>query len=162
MYIHLGERSVYLLALPGHTSDSIGVMVESERILFAGDAVLAVPYIVFGSVQDTIQSLRTVRTLRPESVVQGHGNLLLKGELAEELESSTHYLEVIQEKVQCLVQQGLPPSALRDIDIESCGMSRVPLDGLVQYLHAENLEALYARMSAQAKPSVGKPGLPIR
>ncbi|MGQ9492678.1 MAG: MBL fold metallo-hydrolase [Anaerolineae bacterium] len=146
LFIHLGNRTLYLTPLPGHTKDSIGVMIEGDRILFAGDSVLPVPYIVWGDLDATVQSLRAVRALKPESVIQGHGILLLKGELAEEIESSLHYLQAIAEKVQKLVQEGAPESALAGIDIESCGKSRVPLDGLVQYLHQENLIALYARL----------------
>lgn len=152
MFIHLGDRSLYLTPLPGHTLDSIGVMVEGDRILFAGDAVLPVPYIVWGDLDATAQSLRTVRALKPESVVQGHGVLLLKGELADEIESSLRYLQIIHDKVQKLVQEGAPESALARIDIESCGKSRVPLDGLVQYLHQENLLALYSRLK-EAQPT---------
>jgi len=149
-YIHLGSRSLYLTALPGHTTDSIGVLIEGDRILFAGDAVMPVPYIVWGSAEDTTRSLRAVRTLRPESVIQGHGDLLLKGELAEELETSIQYLQCITERVAELAEHGAPESALREIDIESCGKSRVPLDGLVQHLHRENLLSLYSKLSNRA------------
>jgi hypothetical protein len=62
-------------------------------------------------------------------------------------------LECIKERVQELVQKGASESALRDIDIESCGKSRVPLDGLVQHLHRENLLALYSHLQTKAKPS---------
>jgi len=150
-HIHLGDRSLYLVPLPGHTQDSIGVLVEGDRILFTGDAVLPVPYIVWGDIEDSAHSLRAVRALKPESVVQGHGDLLLKGELSYELESSIHYLQCINERVRQLVQEGASESALLDIDIESCGKSRVPLDGLVQYLHQENLLALYRRLKGKAQ-----------
>ncbi len=156
-YIHLGDRSLYLTPLPGHTRDSIGVMIEGDRILFAGDAVLPVPYIVWGDAANTINSLRAVRALRPESVVQGHGDLLLKGELGEEIESSIHYIEALVEKVQYLVNQGAPQSAVAGIDIESCGKSRVPLDGLVQQLHRENAIALYQRLSGKPEAMEAKP-----
>jgi len=151
MYIHLGDRSLYLTPLPGHTRDSIGVLIEGDKILFAGDAVLPVPYIVWGDPEDSARSLRAVRALKPESVMQGHGELLLKGELADEIESGIYYLQCINEKVQQLVQKGAPESALLDIDIESCGKSRVPLDGLVQHLHQENLLALHSRLQDKAK-----------
>jgi glyoxylase-like metal-dependent hydrolase (beta-lactamase superfamily II) len=156
MYIHLGDRSLLLTPLPGHTADSIGVLIEGDKILFAGDAVLPVPYIVWGDAGHTAHSLRTVRMLKPESVIQGHGDLLLKGELVEEIESSMRYLQCITEKVQELVDKGEPEAALRDIDIESCGKSRVPLDGLVQHLHRENLAALYSRLKT-AEESSDKP-----
>jgi cyclase len=148
MYLHLGHRSLYLVHLPGHTNDSIGVFVEGAKILFAGDAVLPVPYIVWGDPEATIRSFGTVRALRPDSVVQGHGQLLLRGELAEEIESSTHYLRCINDRVRQVVEQDAPSSALYNIDIESCGKSRIPLDGLVRLLHEENLFALYQRFNS--------------
>jgi hypothetical protein len=36
---------------------------------------------------------------------------------------------------------------MREISIESCGKSRIPLNGLVQQLHAANLLSLYDRMA---------------
>jgi len=150
-YVHLGDRSLFITPLPGHTRDSIAVMIEGDRILFAGDAVLPVPYIVWGDTMHTINSLRAVRALRPESVVQGHGDLLLKGELGDEVESSIQYLETMTERVRELVHNRAPESAVASIDIESCGKSRVPLDGLVQYLHRENAAAVYRRLSAKPK-----------
>ena len=156
-YIHLGDRSLLLAPLPGHTSDSIGVLIEGDKILFAGDAMLPVPYIVWGDAGHTAHSLRTIRALKPESVIQGHGDLLLKGELGEEIESSMHYLECITTKVKELAETDAPESALRAIDIESCGKSRVPLDGLVQHLHRENLAALYSQLkTAESGKKAGK------
>ena len=47
-----------------------------------------------------------------------------------------------------VIRRGDPPSALRDIDIESCGKSRIPLDGLVSKLHLDNLVTLYKQLAA--------------
>jgi len=47
--------------------------------------------------------------------------------------------------VSTLVQQGEPPEKLREIDIESCGISRISLDGLAPRLHLNNLVDLYKR-----------------
>ncbi len=155
-YVHLGARSLHVSALPGHTDNSIGVMVEGDKILFAGDAMLPVPHFVWGSVEASAKSLRAIKGLKPESVIQGHGPLLLRGELAHEIESSLRYLECIQQKVRRLVEKGGSESALLEIDIEACGKSRVPLDGLVQYLHRENLYALYSKLRAGVKSNEGK------
>ncbi len=149
-YIHLGARSLFITALPGHTYDCVGVLVEGDKILFAGDAMLPVPHIVWGDVADCARSLRAIRALKPESVVQGHGQLLLRGELAYEIDSSLKYLECAERQVRRLVESDAPQSSLLDVDIESCGKSRVPLDGLVQYLHRENLSALYSRIKREA------------
>jgi cyclase len=130
--------------------------VEGDKILFAGDAMLPVPHIVWGDTRDSARSLRAIRALKPESVIQGHGQLLLRGELAFEIESSLEYLRCLEERVERLVQKGGSQSELAQIDIEACGKSRVPLDGLVQYLHRENLYALYARLKGQAKRAEAK------
>jgi cyclase len=151
-HMHLGDRSLLLTPLPGHSKDCIGVFVEGDKILFAGDAMLPVPHFVWGNSQDSIRSLHAIRGLRPESVIQGHGQLLLRGELAIEIDSSLQYLRCVNERVQRLVQKGASESALQGIDIESCGKSRVPLDGLVQYLHQENLLAVYSQLKGEAQP----------
>lgn len=151
-FVHLGGRSLYLTPLPGHTEDSIGAMIEGDRILFSGDAVLPVPHIVWGDPDETARSLRAVRALKPESVIQGHGDLLLKGELVDEIESSIHYLDCVTTRVRELVQKQAPQSMLLEIDIESCGKSRVPLDGLVQFLHRDNLLSLYNKYQSPGRP----------
>jgi glyoxylase-like metal-dependent hydrolase (beta-lactamase superfamily II) len=152
-HIHLGARSLCITALPGHTHDCIGVLVEGDKILFAGDAMLPVPHFVWGDLEDCARSLRAMRALKPEIVVQGHGQLLLRGELAHEIESSLKYLECAEQQVRRLVESGGSQSSLREIEIESCGKSRVPLDGLVQHLHRENLSALYSRIKGESGDS---------
>ena len=124
-------------------------------MLFAGDAMLPVPPFVWGSPEASAKSLRAIKALKPESVIQGHGPLLLRGELAHEIESSLRYLDCIQREVQRLVDRGASESALLEVDIEACGKSRVPLDGLVQYLHRENLTALYSKLSHKVETSEG-------
>ncbi len=151
-HIHLGDRSLLLTPLPGHTRDCIGVLVEGDRILFSGDAMLPVPHVVWGDLEDSARSLQAIRTLKPESVIQGHGQLLLRGELALEIESSLDYLRCIQTRVQRHIREGAPESALLAIDIEACGKSRVPLDGLVQQLHRDNLLAVYHQLADAIKP----------
>lgn len=143
MHLHFGGRTLRLVHLPGHTADSIGVMIEGDRILFSGDAVMPVPYIPWGSREQLRNSLATVLTLKPEMIVQGHGEILLRGEVAQTIESSISYLDNIKERVAELVDRGGSEAELRKIDIEACGRSRIPLNGLVTQLHQANLRALF-------------------
>jgi glyoxylase-like metal-dependent hydrolase (beta-lactamase superfamily II) len=149
MTLRLGDRTIQLIALPGHTPDSIGVYVEEDKILFAGDAVMPVPYIVGGDRAAMIDSLRAIGQLLLENIVQGHGEIILRGEVREALETSIFYLETIYEKVKEVVEAGAPPETIAEIDIEQCGKSRIPLNGLVQQLHEANLLYLYDLMTAQ-------------
>jgi cyclase len=149
--LRLGDRTMRLIHLPGHTPDLIGVYVEEDKILFAGDAVMPVPYIVGGDREAMIDSLRIIGQLSLENIVQGHGEVILRGEVEQALESSTFYLETIYEKVKEAVEAGAPPELVAEIDIEQCGKSRIPLNGLVQQLHEANLLHLYELMTAQVR-----------
>ncbi len=143
MHIHLAHRDLHLFHTPGNSPDGISVMVADERALIAGDTMMPVPHIARGNYERLIETLRQVKDLQPSFVVQGHGDVLLKGEVDEEVDSSIAYLRAIVERVQELVRKGAPPQQLRQIDIEECGKSRIPLDGLVSRLHLDNLVALY-------------------
>lgn len=147
--LRLGERTMQLIPLPGHTSDSIGVYVEEDKILFAGDTVMPVPYIVGGDRLAMINSLRAISQLNLENIVQGHGEVILRGEVEETLKTSIRYLENIYEKVKEAVETGASPESVAEIDIEQCGKSRIPLNGLVQQLHEANLFYLYDLMMDQ-------------
>jgi cyclase len=108
-----------------------------------------VPLVVRGDTEELIKSMRTIKTLNLENVVQGHGGVLLRGEIDESVDSNIAYLRAIERRVRALVDKGQPRSELSTITLESCGKSRIPLGGLVQRLHVANLEHLYSQMTGQ-------------
>ena len=145
--LRLGNKTLRLMHTPGTTPDSIVVYVKEDKVLFAGDTVMPVPYIVDGDRLELRESLRAISKLTlVDNIVQGHGGVLLRGEVKETLRSSIAYLDTIYEKVQEKIEAGAPRDELRRIGIESCGKSRIPLDGLVQDLHQANLEMLYDQL----------------
>ncbi len=141
--LHLGNKTMRLMHMPGHTADSIAIYVEEDKVLFAGDAVMPLPYIVGGDLRKAVESLRAIGRMSLESIVQGHGEILLRGEIGPTIESNILYLETIYEKVRKKVAAGAPWREVERIDIESCGKSRIPLGGLVRELHRANLRFLY-------------------
>lgn len=149
--LRLGNKTLRLMHMPGTTPDSIVVYVRENRVLFAGDTVMPVPYIVDGDRQELRESLRAISKLSLDNIVQGHGGVLLRGEIKATLKSSIAYLDTIHKMVQEKVEAGAPRDALRKISIESCGKSRIPLDGLVQDLHQANLEALYDQLVSEER-----------
>jgi glyoxylase-like metal-dependent hydrolase (beta-lactamase superfamily II) len=122
------------------------VLLREDRILFAGDMMMPLPHIVDGDIDDMVRSLQMVPQLGLENVVQGHGEVVLRGEIDESVKSHLKYLEAIRRKVQVAEKKGKPRESLREIDIESCGKSRIPLNGLVSQLHTANLLSLYDRL----------------
>jgi len=149
MVFHLGGKTVRLIHTPGHSSDCIVAYVKEDKVLFGGDTVMPVPFIVDGDWQEMIASLRLVQELPLDNIVQGHGEVLLRGEIPSALASSISYLQTIYKRVRRHVEAGLPRNALRKFDIEKCGKSRIPLNGLVQDLHWANLAHLYNVMMAE-------------
>ena len=90
-----------------------------------------------------IQSLRAIKTKSLENLVQGHGEVLLRGEIEDTLDASISYLQKVDRLVRERIARGIPRTGILDITIEECGLSRIPLGGLVQKLHQANLLTLY-------------------
>ena len=152
MTLRMGNKTLQLLYSPGHTLDSIVVYIKEDRILFAADTVMPVPYIVDGDPKAFVESLKMIHALSLENVVQGHGEVVLRGEINETIDSSVRYLETIQAKVTKAIATDKSREAMREISIESCGKSRIPLNGLVQQLHVTNLLSLYDRSTSGGSP----------
>jgi glyoxylase-like metal-dependent hydrolase (beta-lactamase superfamily II) len=151
--LHLGNKTVELRHSPGHSPDSIVCLVKEDRVLFAADTLMALPYFVDGSYDDFVNSLHALQNGGFENVVQGHGEVVLRGEVEEVIQSDLNYLATIRRHVEAALERGRPPEALDGVSIESCGKSRIPLNGLVQELHQANLRALYRELSAQRRGS---------
>lgn len=143
MNIHLGGSTVRLWSAPGHSPDSLMCLVEEERILFAADTLMPLPFFSDGSWDDYVGTLESLLPESFENVVQGHGEVILRGEVQTKIEEDLHYLHSLRSCVEGLINRNEGPEALQEIDIEMCGKSRIPLNGLVQQLHRSNLETLY-------------------
>ncbi len=148
MVLHVGNKSVELHLMPGHSRDLTVAYVREDRVLIASDAMMPVPYFVAGDRHKFKETLKKILDYPLESVVQGHGEVLLRGEVPKAVQASLDYLDIIEDKVRKIVKKGQPRSALDKITIDQCGRSRIPLNGLVQELHRINLYTLYDELSA--------------
>jgi cyclase len=147
IYLHLGKKTLQIFPTPGHSSDSISVLFKEDRILFAGDMMMPVPFIVDGDPDEMIRSLQTLPGMGLENVVQGHGEVILRGEIDEAVKSAVRYLDTARKKVDQVVKKRKPRESLREISIEACGKPRIALSGAVTKLHTANLLSLYDRMT---------------
>ncbi len=152
--LRLPGKTLEIFPTPGHMPDSLSVLLHEERLLFAGDTVMAVPTIARGNIEQLRDSLNRVANMQLESIVQGHGEIILRGEIKEMMRRSINYLENLQAKVQKLVETGAARETVRSITIESCGLSRVLLNGVVVQLHTANALAIYDQMHASGRGSV--------
>jgi cyclase len=144
--LHLAKKTLQIFHTPGHSPDSISVLLKEDRILFAGDMMMPLPHFVDGDPDELARSMQSIPAMSLENVVQGHGELVLRGEIDDAVRSNLKYLENVRRKAEQVVKRGRPREALRDIDIETCGKSRIPLNGLVTQLHTANMLTMYDRL----------------
>lgn len=136
---YLGSKTFKLWHTPGHSPDGLVVLVEEDQILFGGDIVMPIPYFVDGSYDDYLNSLHGLQKRSYENIIQGHGEVILRGEVEEKLENDIAYLHKLRDEVDKALLKPDPQQALGSITIEQCGKSRVLLNGAAQQLHRQNV-----------------------
>ena len=150
MSIRVGKKTLTLIHLPGHSADNIGVLVEEDRVLFAADILMPIPYLVDGDIDEMIDSLKKISKMGLENVVQGHGDIVLRGEVEVSAKDNIAYLSAIRRVVRQASRRKYPMDFLSQADIETCGKSRVLIGGLAEELHQRNLYALYEHLYDEA------------
>ncbi len=144
--LRVGKKNLILSASMGHSSDGISVLVEEDRILFAGDSFMPLPYLVDGDIDDLVASIKKIGKMGLENIVQGHGDIILRGEIEAAVKENLAYLSAVRKAVRTALKRKNPLEYLDELSIEECGKSRVYLGGLAEPLHRRNLRALYKHM----------------
>jgi glyoxylase-like metal-dependent hydrolase (beta-lactamase superfamily II) len=144
--MRVGKKNLVFSQSFGHSEDGISVLVEEDRVLFAGDAFMSLPYIVDGDIDEMLASIKRIGRLGLENIIQGHGDIILRGEIDAAVKENLNYLNNIKKAVKSAGKRKDVDEYLDAITIESCGKSRVHLGGLAETLHRRNLRALYRQM----------------
>lgn len=142
MTVRVGKKNLIISPALGHSQDGIAVLVEEDRILFAGDSFMPLPYVVDGDIDEIMASIKRIGRMGLENIVQGHGDIILRGEIEAAVKENLNYLAAIKKAVRAVSRRKSAIDLLDDITIEDCGKSRVYLGGLAQTLHQRNLRAL--------------------
>ncbi|KAF0108191.1 MAG: hypothetical protein FD147_2365 [Chloroflexi bacterium] len=150
--LRVGKKTLILTPTPGHSLDSISVLVEEDRVLFAGDAFMPIPYVVDGDVEELLGTIKRIGKMGLENIIQGHGDIILRGEIEEATRENISYLTAVRKAVRAAAKRRNPMEALAEIDIESCGKSRVSLTGLGIELHKRNVMHIYNHLSEETEP----------
>jgi len=146
LLLRVGKKTLSMFPLPGPCDDNIGILVEEDRVLFAGDAFMPLPYIVGGNIDDYTNSLKKISKMGLENVVPGHGDIVLRGEIEGSIKDNQAYLSAIRKAVRKAGRRKYPMDVLDEIGVEECGKSRVLIGGLASELHRRNLKALYFQL----------------
>jgi cyclase len=83
MSLFLGDLTLQLIHIGGHSAGSICVYVEKERVLLAGDNVTSGrhPYKGDGNFTDWMRALRWMKELDIDTIIPGHGEICRPDEL---------------------------------------------------------------------------------
>lgn len=154
LQIHLGEKTLVLKHSPGHSADVITVLVEEERVLFASDTVMPVPFFADGDLDELVVSLEYLLTLAPPltNMVQGHGPVILRGEIERCLKLRIKYLKSVRSVVRQALKRKYTKNVLKKTDLASVGIDRAELGGIGADLHWSNLDSLYDKLEGVVTP----------
>ena len=147
--LRVGKKNLLMTQMLGHSADSISVLVEEDRVLFAGDAFMPIPYVVDGDEEELLASMKRIGKMGLENIIQGHGDIILRGEIEEATRENVAYLTTVRKLVRAASKKRNPMEALAEIDIETCGKSRVSLTGLGIELHKRNVMHIYNHLSEE-------------
>jgi len=149
MTLRVGKNKSIMSTTPGHSPDGISVLVEEDRVLFAGDAFMPLPYVVDGDADDMLASIKKIGRMGLENIIQGHGDIILRGEIDAAVKENLNYVSNIKKAVKAAGKRKNVDEYLEEITIEECGKSRVYLGGLAETLHRRNLRALHSQMHGE-------------
>jgi hypothetical protein len=94
-------------------------------------------------------SIKHIGRMGLENIVQGHGDIILRGEIDAAVRENLNYLSSIKRAVKAVSRRKNAIELLDTIRIEDSGKSRVYLGGLAELLHQRNLRALLQQMTAE-------------
>jgi cyclase len=154
--LRVGKKNLTIMPAPGHSADGLAVLVDEDRVLFAGDAFMPLPYVVDGDVDEIAASIRKFGRMGLENIIQGHGDIILRGEIDAAVKENLNYLTNIRKVAKTASRRKAPLEYLDENDVESSGKSRVNLGGLAAELHRRNLLALLKQEKAAAEAAKKK------
>ena len=143
LFLRVGKKHIKVFATPGHSDDSISVLLEDDRILFAGDAFMPIPFFVGGDIDVLTNTITEIGKMGLENIVQGHGDVVLRGEIDDITNSHLEYLKSVRKLVRTAFRRRNPLDFLRSQSVEDSGKTRISMGGLAQDLHIRNLQWLY-------------------
>ncbi len=149
--LEIGKKHLRIMPAPGHSEDGIAVLVVEDRVLFAGDVLMPIPYLLDGDIEKTRAVYEKFRTMALENIVQGHGEVILRGEVAPTIDDNLNYLNILEKTAKTAMRRKAPMDYLAKQDVEKCGKSRIILGGLAAELHQRNLEYVYHLALEKAK-----------
>jgi cyclase len=102
MDIYLGEHTIRLFRLPGHSTGGIGVYIPEERVVFTTDIVFQKKksWLHESEPDQWLASLKKLSELDVDVVVPGHGELCNKDYLKEQAGIVEQWVEAVRSAIK--------------------------------------------------------------
>ena len=117
MNVYAGDLKIELIHMgPAHTPNDIVAWIPERKVLFAGDLIFnqGTPFALQGSVNGWLVALDRMETLRPETIVPGHGPVAGP----EVIGDVRNYLRFIANTARAGFEADIEPRDLaRDLDL---------------------------------------------
>jgi len=117
--LYLGDRTLELTFVGGHSSASILIYVPEDRVLFAGDNIVTgiLPFTANCRFRPWIEVLRRIEEMEIDTIVPGHGDVC-GPEVARNIRL---YFEGMRDQVRSLLYAGATKEeVLQRIDLTDC------------------------------------------
>jgi cyclase len=104
MTLYMGDKTIRLIGVGGHTPATSLVHVVEDGVLFAGDAVVnnRHPFLGHGNSKEWLDALTFIRRLKVDTIVPGHGELCDR----ETLQKLSEYIRRMRAQVRKLYRAG--------------------------------------------------------
>ncbi len=104
MWLHLGDATIELIHIGGHTNSTILIYLVEDKVLFTGDAVVSNmhPYKGQADFRQWIEGLERIQQMDVNLIVPGHGEICYKAEAKGMLE----YFRQMWDRVLALRREG--------------------------------------------------------
>ncbi len=156
MRLHIGCRTLRLLATPGHSKDHLSLFDGETGVLWAGDMLSdrELPYVQYDAAA-YLSSLERLQTLQAAYLVPGHGlPTAERAEIEARFERDRAYLQ----QLMACVEEALRAGETVEGAVRRCDFTLPLEDAVNRTAHRWNVETLYSQRAADFGLSV-EPGL---
>ena len=141
--LYLGNHTLHLTLLPGHTPYSIAVYVPEEKTLFTSDNInLGMPVCIDALPDAWLKSLERYQELDVDIVVPGHGEVTDKSAIKKMKDIVQSWLDVVGEAVK----RGLNQEDAIEQVLQADMFSAMPKESPADFMLRMNIEKIYQHL----------------
>ncbi len=142
--LYLGDHTIEILSVPGHTPKQLAVYVPEEKVVFTSDNInLGIPIFINAFPDEWLKSLDRLNALDVDHVIPGHGEVTDKSAFGIMKELIRMWIDVIGSAVE----EGLDIEGAKQKAVEAKEFAEIPREGPMAGFFFMNVESLYRALA---------------